>query len=161
MPLHITTATLSEFKNVTFMKRIVETGETYALARDMDDTGVKDYFFQHGNRVFKAVLEGEIVGVYYLRANRGGGGSHVANAGFMVAEEARGKGIARAMVNHALKTAKDLGFDAMQFNFVVSTNNIAVKLWQSVGFNVIGTITKGFDHPTLGKVDAFIMHRFL
>lgn len=160
MPI-ITPATLSEFKDVTFMKRIVEAGETYTLARDMDDAGIKDYFFQDGNRVFKAVLDGEIVGIYYLRTNRGGGGSHVSNAGFMVSDAARGKGIARAMVTHALQSAKESGYAAMQFNFVVSTNVVAVKLWQSVGFTVIGTIPQGFDHPHLGKVDALIMHRFL
>lgn len=161
MTLTITPAILSEFQNVTFMKRIVEAGETYALARDMSDAEVKEYFFQPGNSVYKATIGDVIVGVSYLRTNRGGGGNHVSNAGFMVSEEARGKGVARALVLHALQTAKDMGYAAIQFNFVVSTNTVAVDLWKKVGFEIIGTIPKGFDHPLHGKVDAYIMHRFL
>ena len=87
--------------------------------------------------------------------------AHVANAGFMVSEKARGKGVARTMAQHALETAKQLGFEAMQFNFVVSINTVAVKLWQSLGFEIIGTIPRAFNYPDGKKVDAYVMHRFL
>lgn len=127
----------------------------------MSDKEIEGYFFKEGNHAYKVISENEIVGVYYLRPNQSGGGNHVANAGFMVFEKARGKGIARSMANHALGIAKQLGFEAMQFNFVVSSNIVAVKLWQSLSFEIVGTIPKGFKHPNGNKVDALVMHKFL
>ena len=144
-----------------FIKQIISAGETYALDRNMSDQEIKNYFLREDNQSYKAVLENEVIGVYYLRPNYGGGGSHVANAGFMVSAKARGKGTAHAMAQHALATAKKLGFEAMQFNFVVSENKIAVKLWQSLEFAIIGTIPKGFHYSNGKMVDAYIMHRFL
>lgn len=162
MNVLVSTASLSEFESaLPFIRSIIAAGETYTLPQDMRDKEIRDYFFRDGNQVFKATIGNDIVGVYYLRPNQSGGGKHVANAGFMVSETARGKGVARTMAVHALKTAKGAGFEAMQFNFVVSANTVAVKLWQNLGFNILGVIPKGFEHPREGKVDAFIMHRFL
>ena len=143
------------------MRQIIAAGESYPLERNAPDNEIEDYFFRDGNRVYKAVSENEIVGVYYLRPNQNGGGSHVANAGFMVSAEARGKGVGRALALHSLEIAKELGFEAMQFNFVISANSVAVKLWKSLGFKIVGTLPRAFDHPSGGKVDAFVMHRFL
>jgi len=107
-------------------------------------------------------VEGEqIVGSYYLKPNQPGLGSHIANAGFMVAEGQSGKGIGRTMGLHALEEARRTGFQAMQFNFVVSTNTRAVALWQSLGFSIIGTVPQAYRHRMLGLVDIHIMHRFL
>ena len=108
------------------------------------------------------VIQGrDIVGTYILRPNQSGGGSHVANAAFMVAPEARGQGIGRAMGEHCLSEARRLGFRAMQFNFVVSTNESAVRLWQQLGFEIVGTLPGAFRHPEKGYIDVYVMHRSL
>jgi ribosomal protein S18 acetylase RimI-like enzyme len=103
----------------------------------------------------------DIVGTYILRPNQSGGGSHVANAAFMVAPEARGQGIGRAMGEHCLSEARRLGFRAMQFNFVVSTNQSAVRLWQQLGFKIVGTLSGAFRHPERGYIDVYVMYRSL
>ncbi|HVM75817.1 MAG TPA: GNAT family N-acetyltransferase, partial [Candidatus Saccharimonadales bacterium] len=105
--------------------------------------------------------DGVAVGTYFLRANQGGGGSHVANCGYVTVTKATGKGVARAMCAHSLEHAKKRGFRAMQFNFVVSTNERAVRLWKSFGFEVVGTLPGAFLHPTAGYVDAYVMYRSL
>ncbi len=110
---------------------------------------------------YVAIEEEQVVGSYYLKPNQPGLGSHVANAGFMVAAGQSGKGIGRAMGLHALEEARRAGFQAMQFNYVVSTNTRAVALWQSLGFAIVGTAPQAFRHQTLGPVDVFVMHRFL
>ncbi len=143
------------------MRQIIAAGESYPLETTAPEKEVEDYFSRDGNLVFKAVSENQIVGVYYLRPNQNGGGSHVANAGFMVSDKARGKGVGRAMALHALETARQLGFEAMQFNLVISTNTVAVKLWKSLGFEIVGTLPKAFKRPDGGKVDAFVMYRVL
>jgi ribosomal protein S18 acetylase RimI-like enzyme len=101
------------------------------------------------------------VGTYILRPNRPGLGSHVSNASFMVCPSARGLGVGRAMGEHCLEEARRLGYRAMQFNFVVSTNEAAVKLWQRLGFTIVGTLPGAFRHRTLGFVDAYVMFRTL
>jgi L-amino acid N-acyltransferase YncA len=103
----------------------------------------------------------DIVGTYILRANQSGGGSHVANAAFMVATNARGCGLGRAMAEHCLGEARRLGFRAMQFNFVVSTNESAVHLWKSLDFRIAATLPGAFRHPTKGFVDVYVMFRAL
>ena len=102
-----------------------------------------------------------LLGTYILRANQSGGGAHVGNAAFMVATEGRGKGIGRAMAEHCLKEARRLGFRAMQFNFVVSTNDSAIRLWKNLGFEIVGTLPKAFRHPQKGFVDVYVMFRSL
>ena len=87
--------------------------------------------------------------------------SHVANASFMVDPAAQGKGAGRALGEHCLDEARRQGYDAMQFNFVVSTNTAGVELWKKLGFEIVGTLPKTFEHATLGRVDAYVMHRFL
>ena len=90
-----------------------------------------------------------------------GNGNHVVNAGYMVSPEAQGQGIGRAMGLHSLKEARRLGYRAMQYNLVVSTNTRAVSLWQSIGFDIVGTLPKAFHHSVLGDVDAYIMYQWL
>ncbi len=102
-----------------------------------------------------------IVGTYYLRPNNAGGGAHVANCGYIVAPAAMGRGIARAMCVHSLGLARDRGFRAMQFNFVIATNERAVRLWQSCGFETVGRLPGAFEHPQFGFVDALVMYRML
>jgi L-amino acid N-acyltransferase YncA len=119
------------------------------------------YWFAKGTRTYVAEQAGRIVGSYILRANRPGLGDHVANAGFMVAPEGRGLGIGRAMGEHALAEARRLGYRAMQFNFVISTNESAVHLWQQLGFEIVGTLPRAFRHARKGFVDAYVMFRLL
>jgi len=137
-------------------------GETYPLPRDVSEKDALAYWFTPGHEVFVAEADDAgILGSYYLRANTGGGGSHVANCGYITAPSARRRGVARAMCEHSLARARARGFAAMQFNFVISTNETAVKLWQSCGFAIVGRLPRAFSHPTLGYVDALVMFREL
>jgi L-amino acid N-acyltransferase YncA len=119
------------------------------------------YWFAAGTRTYVAEENGKIVGSYILRANRPGLGDHVANAGFMVDPAARGSGVGRKMGEHALSEARRLGYRAMQFNFVISTNESAVHLWQALGFRIVGTLPGAFRHARKGFVDAYVMFRLL
>ncbi|MGC4088647.1 MAG: GNAT family N-acetyltransferase [Polyangiaceae bacterium] len=139
----------------------IRAGETYALPQEMTQQDALAYWFSPGNQVFVAEQAGTLVGTYALRANQAGGGSHVANAAFFVAPAATGRGIAQAMCEHALEKARADGFTAMQFNFVVSSNERAVGLWKRLGFQIVGKLPKAFRHPSLGLVDALVLHREL
>jgi len=143
------------------LEPIICARETYPLPRDMDRESALAYWFSPGQEVFVAENNGEIVGTYFLKANQKGGGAHVANCGYMTAPHATGRGVARAMCAHSLERARERGFRGMQFNFVVSTNERAVRLWQKFGFEIVGRLPKAFDHPTCGLVDAYIMYREL
>jgi ribosomal protein S18 acetylase RimI-like enzyme len=143
------------------MELIIRAGETYTLPRDMDKESALAYWLSPEREVFVAEDQGEIVGTYCLQANQKGGGAHVANCGYMTALTATGRGVARAMCAHSLDRARERGFRAMQFNFVISTNERAVRLWQSFGFEIVGRLPGVFHHPTRGYVDAFIMFRDL
>jgi ribosomal protein S18 acetylase RimI-like enzyme len=148
----------------------IRAGETYALPRDMSEADALDYWLGSDRRTFvaeeekkeqKEQEEGRLVGTYYLRANQQGGGDHVCNAGYMTDAAATGRGVARRMCAHSLEQARAMGFRAMQFNFVVSTNGHAVRLWQTLGFAIVGRLSEAFRHPTLGYVDALVMTRML
>jgi GNAT superfamily N-acetyltransferase len=136
-------------------------GETYPIPRDISRADALAYWRAPGHAVFVAEDDGAVAGTYFLRANNRGGGGHVANCGYMTAPPARAKGIARAMCGHSLDEARRRGFKTMQFNFVIASNERAVRLWQACGFAVVGTLPGAFDHPRLGLVDAYVMHRTL
>ena len=129
------------------------------------------YWFAPGTNSYVAELDRlkrssfpadrRVVGSYLLKPNQGGGGSHVANAAFIVSSDARGNGVGRAMGEHCLAEARRLGFRAMQFNFVISTNESAVHLWQQLGFKIVGTLPAAFRHPEKGYVDVHVMFRSL
>jgi ribosomal protein S18 acetylase RimI-like enzyme len=139
----------------------IRAGETYTLDREMSETAAIEYWMGPDRETFVAEDNGLILGTYYIRANQAGGGGHVCNCGYMTSAAATGRGIARRMHDHSLQHARMRGFRAMQFNFVVSTNQRAVKLWQSLGFETVGRLPSAFAHPTLGYVDAFVMFRTL
>jgi len=143
------------------LEPVFRAGETYPIPRDISREGALAYWRTPGHSVFVAEDGGRIVGTYYLRANNRGGGAHVANCGYMVATDAQGKGVARTMCAHSLDEAKRRGFSAMQFNFVIASNERAVRLWQSCGFRIVGALPSAFRHPALGPVDAYVMHRAL
>jgi L-amino acid N-acyltransferase YncA len=141
---------------------VVAAGDTYSLDPNMSRQAALAYWFAPGTHTYVAEGAGmAIAGTYILRPNQSGGGSHVANAAFMVPASARGQGIGRAMAEHCLSKARRLGFRAMQFNFVVSTNAAAIRLWQDLGFQVAGTLPGAFHHPEQGYVDAYVMYRSL
>jgi ribosomal protein S18 acetylase RimI-like enzyme len=143
------------------LEPVLRAGETYALPHEWTRTQALAYWRSPGHEVFVAEKAGTVVGTYYLRPNQRGGGGHVANCAYMTSVAARGHGIGRAMGLHSLRRAAANGYTAMQFNFVVSSNENAVALWKSLGFAVVGTLPAAFRHPRLGLVDAFVMYRAL
>ena len=161
---------------------VVATGDTYALDPNISRKDALAYWFAPGTHTYvaeeDAVGDGvavprkptasptitrprQIPGTYILRPNQSVGGSHVANAGFMVSASARGQGIGRAMAQHCLSEARRLGFRAMQFNYVICTNTVAIRLWQDLGFEIVGTLASAFRHPDRGYVDVYVMYRSL
>ena len=166
------------------LHEVVAAGDTYALDPNISREDAMAYWFAPATHTYVAEIEGEsvgeaasfpatptssptvnpnpvIAGTYILRPNQSGGGSHVANAGFVVSARARGRGIGRAMAQHCLSEARQLGFRAMQFNYVISTNTAAIHLWQDLGFAIVGTLAKAFRHPEKGYVDVYVMYRAL
>ena len=140
---------------------VVAAGETYAYETDTSkqqaetiwlDTPRKTYVFEENN---------EILGTYYLKTNQPGPGDHVCNCGYMIASKARGKRIATSLCEHSQKMALELGYKAMQFNFVVSSNEVAVRLWGKLGFETVGRLPGAFRHPSLGFVDVLVMFKWL
>ncbi|MGF1704714.1 N-acetyltransferase family protein [Enterovibrio baiacu] len=140
---------------------IIQSQETYALRPDMTQEEAYAFWVTSTSKSFVYENDGEILGTYYIKPNAMGPSDHICNCGYMVSENARGRGVARELCEHSLRVAVALGFEAMQFNSVVSTNAIAVLLWEKLGFSIIGTIPKAYRHPTLGYVDCFVMHRLL
>jgi ribosomal protein S18 acetylase RimI-like enzyme len=136
-------------------------GETYPIPRDINRADALAYWRSPGHSVFVAEADGHVIGTYYLRANNRGGGDHVANCGYLVAAASAGRGVARAMCEHSLAAARERGFRAMQFHFVIASNERAVRLWQACGFEIAGRLTHAFQHPRLGPVDALVMMRAL
>ena len=141
----------------TILEPVYRAGETYCIPRDISrDAALADWFAAPFT-AFVAELDGRVLGTSHVGRNRPGPASHVANASFATHPDARGKGIARALVTHAKDWARDQGFRAMQFNFVVSTNADAVHSWQKAGFDIVGRLPGAFLHPRLGYVDALVM----
>jgi L-amino acid N-acyltransferase YncA len=140
---------------------IIAAGETFALPREWSRAEALSFWYGEGSRVFVSEEGGQILGSYYLKPNHLGSGSHVANAGYIVASGARGQHLGRAMAEHSLAEAQRLGFWAMQFNFVVATNTPALRLWRQLGFEIVGTLPGAFQHPREGYVDAHVMFRQL
>lgn len=139
----------------------IREGATYALDPDMTEADALAYWLAPDKETFVAEEDGAVLGTYFLRANQAGGGRHVANCGYMTSAAVTGRGIARRMCEHSMDHARSRGFRAMQFNFVVSTNDRAVHLWQSLGFAIVGRLPLAFHHPTAGYVDALVMYRQL
>jgi len=141
---------------------VAAAGDTYALDPNISRQDALAYWFAPGTHTYVAEQPAVgITGTYILRPNQSGGGSHVANAGFMVSAGARGQGLGRAMAEHCLREAHRLGFRAMQFNYVISTNAAAIQLWQDLDFKIVGTLPGAFHHPEGGYVDVYVMYRSL
>lgn len=161
-PWNIRPATEADWPGIwAIFRDVISQGDTYTYAPDMSEEQAKNIWILDGCHPYVVTHGDAIVGTFTIRSNKPGFGNHIANAGFMVQKENRGRGIAQAMCQTALKEAKKLGYTAMQFNFVVSTNVAAVQLYQKMGFKIIGTVPKAFRHAKLGLTDVHIMHRFL
>ena len=145
----------------TILHAVITAGDTYAFSPDMSRADALAAWHPAGGHTFVAEREGRLVGTYLLKANQPGLGSHVANCGYMVAPEARGQGLGETLCRHSLEQARGLGFAAMQFNAVVSTNVGAIALWQRCGFSIVGTVPLAFRHSREGLVDIHVMHRLL
>ena len=165
-------------------REVAATRDTYALDPNISREHALTYWFAPGTHTYVAEVDRQsvgdgvavpgkptasptiictpqVLGTYILQPNQSGGGSHVANAGFMVSASARGQGLGRAMAEHCLSEARRLGFRAMQFNYVISTNAAAIRLWQDLGFDIVGTLPSAFRHPGKGYVDVYVMYRSL
>jgi len=137
-------------------------GESYPLPRDVSEEDAKRYWIKTDG--FNAVARdrnGAVLGVYYLRPDQGGPGDHICNAGYVIAEAARGRGLATALCLQSQDQARAMGFRGMKFNLVVSTNEAAVKAWKKAGMEIIGTVPGAFRHPAQGSVDAYVMFKTL
>ncbi|RYU92605.1 GNAT family N-acetyltransferase [Emticicia agri] len=140
---------------------VVQAGDTYVFSPDTSKSSLQNYWFAEVMDTFVSVENDKIVGTYFIKPNQPGLGSHIANCGYMVSPDHRNKGIGKLLCEHSLQFAKDKGYYGIQFNIVVSTNTVAIELWQKSGFRIIGTTPKGFRHKELGLVDSYIMFREL
>lgn len=141
---------------------VIDEGETYSYESDeLSDEWVRNYWLKDTVATLVARVDGQVAGVCAIRFNRTGRADHVANASYIVDSGFRGMGIGRALGEASLTLAREKGFKAIQFNYVVSTNTKAVALWQSLGFDIVGTLPRGFQHARHGLVDVYVMHRFL
>ncbi|MEO0971646.1 MAG: GNAT family N-acetyltransferase [Pseudomonadota bacterium] len=160
--MDIRDATGADFTAIwPIFRDIVRAGETYGFARDTSKEKAHHLWMELPERTFVAEDDDGIVGTYFLKANQAGPGAHVCNCGYMVAPAARGKGVATAMCEHSQGVARALGYKAMQFNYVAESNAGAARLWQHLGFQIVGTVPKAFEHPTLGYVGAHVMYKWL
>lgn len=141
---------------------VFRTGDSYVFAPDISETEAHRVWVDVPQATYVAQAEdGRLLGTFYLKPNQPGLGSHVANSGYIVAAHARGQGIATLMGEYSQREARRLGFRAMQFNCVVSTNEAAIHLWQKLGFTIVGTLPGAFHHQQHGFVDAFVMYKQL
>lgn len=142
-------------------REIAAAGDTYAYPRDISRPQAEEEWMEIPRQTFVFEEDGRILGTYYIKTNQPGPGDHVCNCGYMVTPAARGRGLATAMCEHSQELAKELGYKAMQFNFVAATNDGAVRLWLTLGFETVGRLPKAFCHPVEGYVDALIMFKWL
>lgn len=143
------------------LRPIFRAGDTYTIDTDISEHDALSYWAAPGNLTYVAEDDTGVLGTFYIKRNQGGRGAHVCNCGFATSLDARGKGVARAMLAHSLTEAPKAGYRAMQFNFVVSTNTRAIAIWERAGFDTVGRLPGAFDHPEHGEVDALVMYKKL
>ncbi|PIE54237.1 MAG: GNAT family N-acetyltransferase [Dethiosulfovibrio peptidovorans] len=154
--------TKSDFESFWPMfSQIIQAQETYTFDSDMTLEQSFSLWCEIPLETYVFVENDVVLGSYYIKPNSMGPSRHICNCGYMVSSEARGKGIAHRMCEHSQQKAIELGFEAMQFNSVVSTNEVAVRLWKKLGFSIIGTISKAYKHPQLGYMDSYVMYKWL
>jgi L-amino acid N-acyltransferase YncA len=160
--MNIRTATANDFNQIwPIFHDIVKAGDTYAFSPETSKADAQKIWLEQPQETFVAEVNGEVLGSYYIKTNQAGPGKHVCNCGYMVSENARGQGLATRMCEHSQSIAREMGYKAMQFNFVASNNINAVKLWQKLGFETVGNLPKAFNHPEAGFIDALVMYKWL
>ena len=153
---------LQDFDQIRpIFREVAAAGETFPYPCKTTKEEAVKIWIDSPRKTFVFEEENRILGTYFITTNQVGLGDHVCNCGYMVASAARGRGIATAMCHHSQEVAKELGYKAMQFNFVVSSNEGAVRLWNSLGFETVGRLSGAFRHPKLGYVDALVMYKWL
>ncbi len=159
--MNIREATQADFEKIWLIfHEIVSLGETYAYSTDTTKSEALKIWLTTPRKTFVFEENNQVLGTYYLKTNQAGPGQHICNCGYMVSSKARGRGLATAMCEHSQKIAIELGYKAMQFNFVASSNIGAVRLWNKLGFETVGHLPKAFNHPALGYVDALVMYKW-
>lgn len=160
--LKIREATEDDFDEIwPIFHEVVSAGDTYAYPPDTSQQDALKIWIDTPRKTFVIEENNKILGTYYIKTNQNGPGNHVCNCGYMVSSSARGKGIATTMCEHSQDIAQELGYKAMQFNFVATTNEGAVRLWEKLGFETVGRLPKSFNHPEKGLVDALVMYKWL
>ncbi|MCC7218935.1 MAG: GNAT family N-acetyltransferase [Burkholderiales bacterium] len=155
-------ATREDFARIwPIFREVAAAGETYAYPRDVTREQAAALWMDVPRKTFVFEEDGEVLGTYYIKTNHAGPGDHVCNCGYMVAAAARGRGLATAMCEHSQQVARALGYRAMQFNLVASSNEGAVRLWSKLGFATVGRLPGAFHHPSRGHVDALVMYKWL
>lgn len=160
--MNIREAAKEDFESIwPIFHEIVAAGDTYAYSKDTTKKQARKIWMETPRKTYVFEESGDILGTYFLKTNQIGPGSHVCNCGYMVSPKARGRGLATSMCEHSQKEAKKLSYKAMQFNFVASTNEGAVRLWSKLNFETVGRLPKAFNHPIKGYVDALVMYKWL
>ena len=159
MPLMIRPATDEDRVAIARMaEEVVHAGDAFVY-RSVDL--VLGYWYAEAASIWIAEEGGDVAGTYVVKPNQPDRGAHVANAGYMVAATHRRAGVGRRLGEHSIETARGLGYTAMQFNMVVASNRSAVRLWEDLGFAIVGTLPEVFRHTSGELVDAYVMHRRL
>ncbi|MEL7257088.1 MAG: GNAT family N-acetyltransferase [Pseudomonadota bacterium] len=143
------------------LRDVIRPGDTYAIDPAVSREDMLHLWCDMPAASYVAERDGVILGTYYIKTNQQGGGSHVCNCGYITAPAAQGQGIARAMCEHSQDAARALGYEAMQFNFVVASNVGAIALWTKLGFETVGRLPRAFRHPEQGLMDALVMFKWL
>lgn len=160
--MNIRKAIPSDFDAVwEIFSQVIKTGDSYVFNPDTPKKDLEKHWFAAYMETYVLEENGEILGTYIIKPNQIDLGNHIANCSYMVSLNAQGKGVGRKLCEHSLDIAKQRGFEAIQFNIVISTNTAAVALWKKYGFEIIGTTPKGFRHAKLGLVDTYIMYKDL
>ncbi len=160
--MQIREAAETDFEEIwPIFHEIVSTGETYAFPQSTSKEEARQLWMHLPRKTYVAEKKRQILGTYYIKTNHAGPGSHVCNCGYMVSSRARSKGLATLMCEHSQRIAIKLGYKAMQFNIVATSNDGAVRLWSKLGFDTVGRLPKAFNHPSKGYVDALVMYKWL
>lgn len=160
--MNIREVTRDDFDRIwPIFHEIVAAGDTYAYPRDTTREQALKLWLDAPRKTYLVEEGGQVLGTYYIKTNQAGPGEHVCNCGYMVASDARGLGLATTLCEHSQEVAKELGYKAMQFNFVAASNEGAVRLWNKLGFATVGRLPKAFQHPSRGYADALVMYKWL
>jgi ribosomal protein S18 acetylase RimI-like enzyme len=160
--MQIRAARADDFDHIwPLLRDVFRAGDTYAVDPKISKAEAYVYWMTQARACFVVEIDGKIVGTYYIKTNQPGGGAHICNCGYIVSPDERGQGIAATLCEHSQAEARLLGYQAMQFNFVLASNSGAVRLWHRLGFETVGTIPDAFMHPQMGLVSAFVMYKRL